>query len=128
MSQPQNQIVIYQPDETLRIDVRLENETVWLTQAQMASLFGCSADNVGLHLKNIYASGELDPAATTEESSVVRMEGTRRVRRTVVFHNLDAIISVGYRVNSVRGVRFRQWATGVLREVLFARLRGERAA
>lgn len=118
MSQPQNQIVIYQPDETLRIDVRLENETVWLTQGQMASLFGCSSDNVGLHLKNIYASGELDPAATTEESSVVRMEGTRRVRRTVVFHNLDAIISVGYRVNSVRGVRFRQWATGVLREVL----------
>ena len=118
MSQPQNQIVIYQPDETLRIDVRLENETVWLTQAQMALLFGCTGRNVRLHLENIYSSGELDAEGTRKDFFLVRPEGGRQVRRSVACYNLDAIISVGYRVNSVRGVRFRQWATGVLREVL----------
>ena len=118
MSQPQNQIVIYQPDETLRIDVRLDNETVWLTQAQMALLFGCTGRNVRLHLENIYSSGELDAEATRKDFFLVRPEGGRQVRRNVTCYNLDAIISVGYRVNSVRGVRFRQWATGVLEEVL----------
>ena len=113
-----NEIVVYQPDETLRLDVRLENETVWLTQLQMAMLFGCSSDNVGLHLRNIYVSGELDKASTAEEISVVRQEGTRQVKRNVLFYNLDAIISVGYRVNSVLGVRFRQWASGVLKDYL----------
>jgi hypothetical protein len=101
-----NEIVVYQPDETLRLDVRLENETVWLTQGQMASLFGCSSDNVGLHLRNIYSCGELSQKATAEDFSVVRLEGSRSVRRRVCFYNLDAIISVGYRVNSIRGVRF----------------------
>ena len=118
MSQSQNQIVIYQPDETLRIDVRLDNETVWLTQAQMALLFGCTGRNVRLHLENIYSSGELDAEGTRKDFFLVRPEGGRQVRRSVACYNLDAIISVGYRVNSVRGVRFRQWATGVLREVL----------
>ena len=81
MSASENQIVVYQPNETVRLDVRLENETVWLTQSQMATLFGCSSDNIGLHLKNVYAVGELVREATTEEFSVVRMEGARQVRR-----------------------------------------------
>ena len=88
------------------------------TQNQMAVLFGCSADNVGLHLKNIYAIGELAREATAEEFPVVRMEGARRVRRKVTGYNLDAIISLGYRVNSVLGVKFRQWATGGLKDCL----------
>ena len=113
-----NEIVVYQPDETIRLDVRVENETVWLSQSQMANLFGCSADNIGLHLRNIYASGELTREATAEDFSVVRREGVRMVNRRVTCYNLDAIISVGYRVNSVLGVRFRQWATGVLRDYL----------
>ena len=118
MEPVENQIVVYQPNETVRLDVRLENETVWLTQSQMATLFGCSADNVGLHLKNIYSCGELDKEATTEESSVVQIEGRRKVSRKVCLYNLDAIISVGYRVNSILGVKFRQWATRVLKEYL----------
>ena len=118
MSANENQIVVYQPNETVRLDVRLENETVWLTQSQMATLFGCSSDNIGLHLKNVYAVGELVREATAEEFSVVRIEGTRQVRRNVTCYNLDAIISVGYRVNSILGVKFRQWATGVLKDYL----------
>ena len=118
MNASENQIVVYQPNETVRLDVRLENETVWLTQSQMATLFGCSTDNVGLHLKNIYSCGELDKGATTEESSVVQIEGRRKVARKVCLYNLDAIISVGYRVNSILGVKFRQWATRVLKEYL----------
>ena len=104
----ENQIVVYQPNETVRLDVRLENETVWLTQSQMAVLFGCSTDNIGLHLKTVFAVGELSREATTEDFSVVRREGSRQVRRNVTCYNLDAIISVGYRVNSILGVKFRQ--------------------
>ena len=77
----ENQIVVYQPNETVRLDVRLENETVWLTQSQMATLFGSSADNIGLHLKKVYSVGELSREATTEDFSVVRTEGTRQVQR-----------------------------------------------
>ena len=113
-----NEIIVYQPNETIRIEVRFENETVWLTQSQMSQLFGCSSDNVGLHLKNIYHSGELSKEATTEEISVVRLEGMRQVTRNILFYNLDAIISVGYRVNSILGVKFRQWATNILRNYL----------
>ena len=113
-----NEIVVYQPNETIRLDVRLENDTVWLTQSQMAILFGCSTDNIGLHLKNVYAAGELTRESTTEDFSAVRMEGTRQVRRHIICYNLDAIISVGYRVNSILGVKFRQWATGVLKDYL----------
>ena len=113
-----NEIVVSQPDGTVRLEVRMDGETVWLTQSQMAVLFGCSSDNIGLHLKNIYAMGELSREATAEEFSAVRMEGGRRVRRRVTGYNLDAIISVGYRVNSVLGVKFRQWATGVLKNYL----------
>jgi hypothetical protein len=109
-NETENQIVVYQPNETVRLDVRLENETVWLTQSQMGELFGCTTRNVRLHLENIYACGELLPEATRKDFFLVRIEGARQVRRTVTCYNLDAIISVGYRVNSILGVKFRQWA------------------
>ena len=118
MTANENQIVIYQPNETVRLDVRLENETVWLTQSQMGELFGCTTRNVRMHLENIYACGELVSEATRKDFFLVRLEGARQVRRTVTCYNLDAIISVGYRVNSILGVKFRQWATSVLKEYL----------
>jgi hypothetical protein len=98
--------------------VRLENETVWLTQQHMAELFQTTKQNVSLHLQNIYAAGELSREATVKESLTVRQEGARQVERTVEFYNLDAIISVGYRVNSIRGTQFRIWATQRLREYI----------
>ena len=113
-----NEIVVYQPNETLRLEVKLEDETVWLTQSQMGELFGCTTRNVRLHLENIYASGELEASSTGKDFFLVRMEGNRRVSRRVTCYNLDAIISVGYRVNSIKGVQFRKWATNVLREYL----------
>ena len=100
------------------IEVRVEQETVWLTQRQMAELFDSTTDNIGLHLKNIYIDNELEEVVTTEEYSVVQREGGRQVRRNLKHYNLDAIISVGYRVNSKRGVHFRQWATRTLKEHL----------
>lgn len=111
------QLVIFEA-ENGPVQVRLEGETVWLTQAQMAELFGTSSDNISLHLKNIYKERELQEAATTEDFSVVRQEGARQVRRRLKHYNLDAIISVGYRVSSAKATRFRQWATTVLREHL----------
>ena len=98
------------------IQVLYKKETIWATQKAMATLFDCSADNIGLHLKNIYDVKELDKNATTEKISVVQQEGTREVRRNTLFYNLDAIISVGYRVNSRRATQFRQWCTYVLRQ------------
>ena len=118
MSEAKNEIVVYQPDETIRLDVRLENETVWLTQSQMGLLFGCTARNVRMHLENIYSCGELAQEATRKDFFLVRQEGARQVKRNVTCYNLDAIISVGYRVNSVLGVKFRQWATKVLKDYL----------
>lgn len=112
-----SEILIYQADNQ-PVEVRLEGETVWLSQRQLAELLDTTTDNISLHLKNIYSDGELDEAATTEESSVVQQEGKRRVTRRLRLYNLDAIISVAYRVNSKRGVQFRQWATRVLREHL----------
>ena len=114
----ENQIVVYQPNETVRLEVRLENETVWLTQSQMGTLFGCTTRNVRLHLENIYSCGELVQEATRKDFFLVRLEGNRSVHRTVTCYNLDAIISVGYRVNSILGVKFRQWATKILKEYL----------
>jgi hypothetical protein len=109
---PGGEVAVYEAtDGSVRVDVRLENDTVWLTQRQMAELFESSTDNIGLHLKKIFADNELREAATTEDFSVVQSEGSRSVRRRVKHYNLDAIISVGYRINSHRGVRFRQWAT-----------------
>lgn len=100
------------------VDVYFRNETFWLTQSGMAELFDCSSDNISLHLKNIYDEEELIREATTEEFSVVRKEGNRQVNRTLDFYNLDAIIAVGYRVNSKKATRFRQWATKTLREYI----------
>lgn len=113
------EVVLYQsPDGEVRLDVRLDHGSIWLTQKQMAELFDTSADNTGLHLKNVYTEGELAEEATTEDSSVVQTEGSRRVRRSVKHYSLDAVISVGYRVNSARGTQFRIWATRTLHEHL----------
>ena len=113
------QIEIYQSEDgQIQIQVSLEKDTIWLSQAQMAELFDKDSDTIGLHLRNIYKSGELEKSATTEESSVVRQEGKRQVNRKIKFYNLDAIISVGYRVNSKKGTRFRMWATQRLKEYL----------
>lgn len=98
------------------VQVVYHKESVWCTQKAMAQLFDCSSDNIGLHLKNIYETGELAQEATTEYFSVVQTEGERQVNRKLKFHNLDAIISVGYRVNSTRATQFRQWCTFVLRQ------------
>lgn len=100
------------------IEVKLEKETVWLSQKQISELFEKDSDTIGLHLKNIYNSEELEEFSTTEEYSVVRQEGNRRVKRQIKYYNLDAIISVGYRVNSKRGVLFRKWATQLLKDYL----------
>ncbi len=112
-----SELLIYTASEK-NVTVRLEGETVWLSQKQMADLLETSTDNISLHIKNIYAQEELEESATTEDFSVVQTEGARQVSRKVMHYNLDAIISVGYRVNSKRGVQFRQWATRVLREHL----------
>ena len=106
-------------DNDFELDVRAdsENETVWLTQKEMALLFDVSTDNIGLHISNIIKEEELD-ISTTEDSSVVQKEGSRTVRRTIKFYNLDMIISVGYRVKSQRGILFRRWANKVLKEYL----------
>lgn len=98
------------------VQVVYHNESVWCTQKAMAQLFDCSSDNIGLHLKNIYETGELTQEATTENFSVVQTEGERQVNRKLKFYNLDAIISVGYRVNSTRATQFRQWCTFILRQ------------
>src|SRR5690606_2298867 len=111
------QLVIFEA-ENGPVQVRLEGETVWLTQAQMAELFGTTSDNISPPLKNIYKERELQEAATTEAFSVVRQEGARQVRRRLKHYNLDAIISVGYRVSSAKATRFRQWAATVLCEHL----------
>ena len=100
------------------VSVVFKDETFWLTQKGMAELFDCSTDNISLHLKNIYADGELEQTATTEKISVVRTEGIREVSRTLDHYNLDAIIAVGYRVNSKKATRFRQWATKALKEYI----------
>jgi prophage maintenance system killer protein len=115
----ENLIEIYESEDGLtHVDVRFEHGTFWLSQRQMAELFMKDSDTIGLHLKNIYAEGELQEPATTEESSVVRKEGNRSVRRTVRHYNLDAVLSVGYRVNSKRGTQFRIWATERLKDYL----------
>ncbi len=98
------------------VQVMYRNETIWCSQKAMALLFDCSTDNIGLHLKNIYETGELTPESTSEDFSAVQTEGTRQVNRKLKFYNLDAIISVGYRVNSTRATQFRQWCTFVLRQ------------
>jgi hypothetical protein len=110
------EIIIYQSDDkSTHLEVRINEETIWLTQKQMALLFDCSVDNVGLHLKNIYKEEELQELATAEDFSVVRQEGSRFVKRKVVCYNLDAVISVGYRVNSKRGTQLAPLSSAELR-------------
>lgn len=113
-----NEIIIYQPDENLALDVRVEDESVWLTQSQIVELFNSSKANISEHLKHIFDSGELAKEATVRKFRTVRLEGNRKVTRNIEFFNLDVIISVGYRVNTVRGIQFRQWANKVLKEYL----------
>jgi hypothetical protein len=115
------EVIIYRDEGgQVQLDVRLEHETVWLTQQQLAELFGTTRENITIHLGNIFDEGELDRAATSKDFLQVRQEGARTVRRTVAHCNLDATISVGYRVKSAIATRFRIWATGVLREHLVA--------
>jgi len=116
-----NEIVIYQTDSSAeRIDVQIdaERETIWLSQKQMGVLFGKDTDTIGLHLKNIFHEQEIIEALTTEFFSVIQKEGKRNVKRNIKYYNLDAILSVGYRVNSKRGTQFRQWATQRLKDYL----------
>lgn len=112
------EIILYQPDEAVKLEVRLEDETVWLSQGQMAELFDVKENTITYHIKEIYNVGELEVNSTTRKIRVVRKEGNRNVSRNIDFYNLDMIISVGYRVSSKRGVRFRQWATGILKDYM----------
>jgi hypothetical protein len=119
VSDSKSEIIVYQTEDgQAAVQLRAVDGTVWLSQRQMADLFEVSTDNVGLHLKNIFEEAELSEWATTEESSVVQMEGSREVKRPLTLYNLDAILAVGYRVRSPRGVQFRRWASTVLKEYL----------
>lgn len=117
-NQPGEFLFYQTEDGQTRIEVRIEGETVWLTQKQMADLFQTTKQNVSLHIQNIYEEGELIPAATVKQYLTVQTEGTRQVERAVEHYNLDVIISVGYRVKSLRGKQFRIWATQRLREFI----------
>lgn len=114
----QGEIILYQPDETVKLDVRIEDETVWLTQAQIVELFQSSKANISEHIKNIYEQEELEESSTVRDFRTVRQEGKRQVVRNLTYYNLDAIISIGFRVNSKRGIQFRQWGNSVLKEYL----------
>ena len=112
------EIVLYQLDDIVKLDVRLEDETVWLTQQQMAELFATDRTSISKHIMNIYETEELKKKPTCAKIAQVRQEGNRKVTRTLVYYNLDVIISVGYRVNSKRGTKFRQWANNILKDYL----------
>lgn len=114
-SSQENEIILYQPDSTIKLEVRLENETVWLTQQQMTELFQTSKQNISLHVNNIFKEGELDRNSVVKESLTTASDGKRYKTR---YYNLDLIISVGYRVKSLRGTQFRQWANRVIKEYL----------
>lgn len=118
VNEVQGEVIFYQPDNTMRLEVRLEDETVWLTQQQMVTLFQSSKANVSEHIRNIYDQGELEQEATVRNFRTVRKEGNRMVNRTLTYYNLDTIISVGFRVNTKRGIMFRQWANRTLKEYL----------
>ena len=115
----QMEMVLYRTeDDSVTVSAIIKDESIWITQKGMAELFDCSSDNIGLHLKNIYSDEELLKETTTEKYSVVRKEGNRQVKRTLEFYNLDAIIAVGYRVNSKKATQFRIWATNTLKEYM----------
>jgi len=119
MNGTSNEIIIYQTkDGTAKLDVRFEKETVWLTQAQMAELFETTPQNITLHIKNAYREGELAEESTCKENLQVQIEGNREIKRKTKFYSLDVIISVGYRVKSLRGTQFRIWANSVLKDYL----------
>ena len=118
MQQNPNFIIYSNSNGEVKVDVFVENETVWLTQKSLAELFATTTQNITTHLKNIYEDGELLEIATCKEILQVQMEGTREVSRNTKFYNLDAIISVGYRVNSSKATQFRIWATQRLREFI----------
>jgi len=114
-----SQILLYQTkDGKAKIEVKMENETVWLSQKQMAELFGCTVENIIFHLQNVFKSGELSEKPTTKDYLAVQKEGSRNINRTIRIYNLDAIISIGYRINSLRGAQFRIWATQRLKEYI----------
>ena len=114
-----NSIEIYRSkDGTVQLNVKLENESVWLTQSQMAELFGVDRTSIVRHIRNIYKSEELDESSTCAKSAQVRMEGQRQIVREIPMYNLDVIISVGYRVNSKNATSFRRWATSVLKQYI----------
>ena len=113
-----NEIVLYKPNEQFQLEVRLQDETVWLTQQQMVALFDSTKQNISLHINNIYKEGELQKTATVKEYLTVQNEGGRQVTRNVLYYNLDVIISVGYRVKSLRGTQFRQWALKVIKDYM----------
>ena len=115
----QGELILYQTaDNKTTLDVRFENETVWLSQTQMVDLFNATKQNVSLHINNIFKEGELIPEATVKEYLTVQLEGIRKVKRSILLYNLDVIISVGYRVKSQRGTQFRIWANKVLKNYL----------
>lgn len=114
----QGEIILYQPDEAVKLEVRLEDETVWLTQAQIAELFGTEVPAISKHIRNIIRSGELEKEATVSKMEIVRLEGSRKVKRVIDIYNLDMILSIGYRVNSRNATQFRRWANKVLKEYL----------
>ena len=119
MPEQRGEVVIYKAkDGQTLLEVRLENETVWLTQKQMAELFHRTVPNINIHLKSVFREKELDPKSTIKESLIVQTEGKRTITRRVELYNLDVIISIGYRVKSKRGTQFRIWATNVLRDHL----------
>lgn len=114
-----NDLILYTTEDgRSQIKLRAQEQTVWLTQLEMAELFDATKQNISLHLKNVFGDGELDPAATVKESLTVQTEGSRKVQRPVTLYNLDAILAVGYRVRSKRGVQFRRWASTILKEYL----------
>lgn len=113
-----DEIVLYQPDESVQLEVRVQDESVWLSQQQMAELFATDRTSILKHIRNIYKTLELDESSTCAKIAQVRQEGGRRIVRQIPFYNLDMIISVGYRVNSIRGTRFRQWANKVIKDYM----------
>ncbi|MFH1713012.1 MAG: virulence RhuM family protein [Candidatus Jacksonbacteria bacterium] len=116
---PDNQIAFYQtPDGSVNIEVFYANENIWLTQKIMAELFNTTSQNITMHLKNIYSERELEKQATCKDFLQVQKEGGRDIKRNLTFHSLEAIVAVGYRVNSERGTQFRQWATGILKNYI----------
>lgn len=113
-----NDIEIYSTNEGVQVEIKFEQDTVWATQKQIAEIFKTTPQNITLHLKKVYSEGEIDNFSTCKEYLQVQKEGKRLVERNQLFYNLDAILSVGYRINSKRGTQFRQWATQRLKEYL----------